>query len=423
MKPMKHSPTRSLPFVSLGLACLALSSPATGQQFEAQQLLPPWGKDCVGCLAGNRIEIAGDWAFVGAWTKGVLIYRRTSSGWVFHQVIRAVPGSGFPTSISAEAGTLVVGAFVAKSPSGVKVGKAHVYELREREWVQTQELQPPSLQEFDIFGTSLSLFGDTLAVGVPGVGVTLPGGQVIANVGAVYVYRRASPGKPWELEERLLSPAAFIPGGNLTVFTMGISVGLAQDVLAAGAPGDLGAVFLFERDSSGWHRTQVLQDPTQDQGDRFGEALAISGTTLVVGESAKDHAGRAFVFEKDAQVPGEWGLVQELRASDGFFTLGMNDDFGATLDIEGDHIVVGANNGNYNGDFSGTVYLFRRQASGGWPKFETRRLVNSVPGQKEGLGDSIAIDGAYVLSGATQTKVKKKVKGSAYVFELELGSG
>ena len=34
----------------------------------------------------------------------------------------------------------------------------------------------------------------------------------------------------------------------------------------------------------------------------------------------------------------------------------------------------------------------------------------------------IAIDGAYVLSGATQTKIKKKVTGSAYVFELELGS-
>ena len=110
------------------------------------------------------------------------------------------------------------------------------------------------------------------------------------------------------------------------------------------------------------------------------------------------------------------------RLLDRFLLDGDNDAFGENLDIEVDNIVIAADNGNYNGDHTGTVYLFRRNASGGWPITETRRLVDSVPGQEVSLGDSIAIDGSYIFVGATQTKVKKTFVGSAYVFELELGS-
>lgn len=419
---MKQFSMRSFTFISLALVGLIHSSaPAAGQQFEAQQLLPSFGKDCVGCKSGSTVEVSGDWAFVGVWTKGLLVYHRTPAGWVFHQLIRAVPGSAYPASISAAGSTLVVGAWWSESPSGVKVGKAHVYELIGDMWMQTQELQPPNLQENDVFGASLSLFGNVLAVGAPAVEVTLASGEVIEEAGAVFIYQRTSPGEPWELEDRLLSPAAFQVGGVWGVSAMGISVAVGEDVVAAGAPNHVGAVFVFERDSNGWHRTQMLQDPTQDQSDRFGEALAMSGNTLVIGESSKAHAGRAFVFEKDTQASGKWGLTQELRASDGWFAASDNDEFGFSLDIEGDHIVIGAHNGNFHGVGAGTAYLFCRDASGGWPVTETQRLVRSVVGGSESLGFSIAFDGTTIMVGAPGTRSGDLRPGSAFVFELELG--
>jgi len=72
--------------------------------------------------------------------------------------------------------------------------------------------------------------------------------------------------------------------------------------------------------------------------DYFGGSVAISGTTAVVGaEGHASDAGRAYVFTKTA---ASWKQVAELKGSDTV----ADDDFGNSVAISGTTAVVGAPN-------------------------------------------------------------------------------
>ena len=74
-------------------------------------------------------------------------------------------------------------------------------------------------------------------------------------------------------------------------------------------------------------------------GDSFGQAVAISGDTAVVGAIKNDagspDAGAAYVFVRSGTT---WTQQQKLTAADG----GGGDFFGTTVAISGDTAVIGA---------------------------------------------------------------------------------
>ena len=96
--------------------------------------------------------------------------------------------------------------------------------------------------------------------------------------------------------------------------------------------------------------------------DSLGGSIAIDGNTVVVGAPAANIAanqtqGAAYVFVRTA---GAWTQQQKLTSSDG----AAGDNFGWSVAVSGDTIVVGALNANVgNNDREGTAYVFVR--SGG----------------------------------------------------------
>ena len=83
--------------------------------------------------------------------------------------------------------------------------------------------------------------------------------------------------------------------------------------------------------------------------DGFGDALALSGSILVIGGFAHaSSSGRAYVFAKTA---AGWQQRAELK---GFDTV-ANDEFGYGVDVSGDTVVVGA---PYHAAHAGSAYLF-----------------------------------------------------------------
>ncbi|MCP3971141.1 MAG: hypothetical protein GY717_12650, partial [Rhodobacteraceae bacterium] len=100
-------------------------------------------------------------------------------------------------------------------------------------------------------------------------------------------------------------------------------------------------------------------------GDYFGRSVAISGDTLVVGAPYNDDpsdSGSAYVFARNSDGAGgvsadTWGQVSKLTASDA----DIGDQFGFSVAISGDTLVVGARFGDSDTpavDDSGSAYVF-----------------------------------------------------------------
>ncbi len=161
-------------------------------------------------------------------------------------------------------------------------------------------------------------------------------------------------------------------------------------------------------------------------GDRFGEAVAIDGDTVVVGAFADDVGsnsaqGSAYVFVRP--VRGWSGLRQEsakLTGSDS----AAGDIFGNSVAVDGSTVVVGArfdDVGNNSGQ--GSIYVFVRPA-GGWAGLlqESAKLVASDGAAGDSLGDSIAISRDTVVARAPGDDIGANPdQGSAYVFVKPAG--
>jgi hypothetical protein len=115
--------------------------------------------------------------------------------------------------------------------------------------------------------------------------------------------------------------------------------------------------------------------------DDFGFSVAISGETVVVGAHGDvDVAqGSAYVFVRSG---GVWSQQQKLEASDA----AAEDDFGFSVAISGETVVVGApSDDGAAGSDQGSAYVFvpALNFSGFFPPIDNPPAVNvvNVPGQ------------------------------------------
>ena len=158
--------------------------------------------------------------------------------------------------------------------------------------------------------------------------------------------------------------------------------------------------------------------------DYFGEFVAVSGDTAVVGapfddicETNDQDQGSAYIFVRTGTV---WIEAAKLTASDG----AMDDRFGSSVSISGDTVVVGAVlDGDDPVSASGSAYVFVEPV-GGWTGnlTETAKLTASNPALGDSLGDSVSISGDTVVAGASGDDDNGMNSGAAYVF-VEPGGG
>jgi len=152
--------------------------------------------------------------------------------------------------------------------------------------------------------------------------------------------------------------------------------------------------------------------------DRFGEAVAISGDTVVVGAPLEDSAavgvngnqadnsapgaGAAYVFVRTGTT---WSQQAYLKASN----TDPNDNFGSAVAVSGDTLVVGAwaeksaadtvNGNQANNDFfnAGAAYVFVRNGTT-WSQQSYLKAVNCWSGDL--FGWSVAVSGDILVVGA-----------------------
>ncbi len=271
----------------------------------------------------------------------------------------------------------------------------------------------------DAFGTGVAISGDIVVVGSP------KRDSNGTDSGMLYLFEKSSAGWSDMTETAVLGASDSLAGDYL-----GYSVAIDGDVVVAGAYGDdtngsdAGAVYIYEKPSSGWedmNETVKLTAPDAATGDNFGKSVAISGDSAVIGSHSDDNtylnAGAAYLFKKN---PAGWASgseVSKFTASDA----AAHDAFGNSVAIDGNTVVVGAYNNDDAGTNSGSVYLFQKPLSGWTDSTETAKLTASDAMSGDFFGNSVAIANDAVLVGAHQRDSNVgSNSGAVYFFKKPL---
>ncbi|MBI4716274.1 MAG: hypothetical protein HY763_00555, partial [Planctomycetes bacterium] len=217
------------------------------------------------------------------------VFRYDGATWVQEaKLLAADAGSGdlFGIAVAIDGDWAMVAAIGDRIPTVVAgpVGSVYVFHRQGAAWVQTQRLNASDAAASRLFGSSLSLLGDTAAVG-----------DRSASGHYAYVFRRH--GMTW-IEEAKVRGSDTTAGNAGDRF--GVSVALAPNLLAVGADRDddlgvsgSGTVFIFEYQAGRWLETRKLHAPGAAINDRFGVAIAAAGGSLFVGAPLVDLSGFA----------------------------------------------------------------------------------------------------------------------------------
>ena len=239
----------------------------------------------------------------------------------------------------------------------------------------------------DAVGVSVSVSGAIAVVGAPGYG---------KDAGRVYVFTKTSGG--WAQTAEL--KGSDVAGGDFFGYAVAIS-GSAGVVGAPGYAKNAGRVYVFDKTPAGWKQVAELKGSDTVASDYLGDAVALSGTTAVVGaDGHAKNSGRAYVFEKSS---GGWSETAELKGSD----IVAQDGFGYAVGVSGTLAVVGAPDHEKN---AGRAYIFSKAASS-WA--QTAELKGSDTVGDNGFGVAVGISGQTAIVGAPGFS---KAAGRSYLF-------
>ena len=186
----------------------------------------------------------------------------------------------------------------------------------------------------DAFASSMHLHGDRLAVGAAGVA---------QEAGAVSLYQLTlSAG----LDEVQTVSASDGQPGDRCGETVGRGEGSnGERLLAVGAPTadgagpDTGAVYLFEEVSGSFVERAKLFHSDLQADDRFGNSIVLHGDSVIVGCPGDDDLGvDSGTVQVFAPLNGAYVRPAKFEGS----STAARYDFGRSLAIAGDRLVVGA---------------------------------------------------------------------------------
>lgn len=346
---------------------------------------------------------------------GMPVASATAPAYVHRQTLPALAdlqtGATLGYSSAMDGNRIVLGA-PSDDTGATDAGVVRVFDATTG--TQTLLLTDPDPEGTDQFGQVLLLSGNRLVVSSR----RDPIGNLAA--GSVYVYdlAGATPATPV-----LSIPSPVV--SDLELF--GTSLSLSGNRLAVGAPNndtgaaDSGRVYVF--DLAGATPTVpvfTINNPTPAASDQFGGSLSLDGDKLLVGASADDtsttDAGMAYVFDLAGATPGT--PVHTLNNPDAQ----TNDYFGTAVQIAGSRVVVGAN-GNMLGGFVGAGSAYVYDLNSGTPTVPVHTLDSPTPGTNENFGSSLALSGDRLVVGSPKNMVNfVSSTGSAFIYDLASGT-
>ena len=406
-------------------------------------------------IGGNQADVSAPLA--GA----VYVFRRAAGTWKQEAYLKPSnnrAGAAFGVSVALQGDTLAVGALYESSngsgPANTgapNAGAVYVFKRTGTTWAQQAYLKASNARAGAEFGTSVSLSGETLAVGAEsesssatGVGGNQADASA-AGAGAAYVFTRS--GAIWTQQAYLKasnSRAAALFGNGISLSGDTLAVGsLHESSNARGVGGDqsdtsvpgAGAAYVFTRTGTVWLQQAYVKASntlgSENLTGGFGIGISVSGDTLAVSQfiepskakgvngdqadTTAPNSGAAYVFTRTGTV---WSQQAYLKASN-TRSLAL---FGCSIALSGDDLVVGSQNESSNatsviGDQNdtsaknaGAAYAFKR-AGGVWSQ---RTYLKASNARADALfGYSVAVSGgAFAVGSVFESSASKGIDGN-----------
>ena len=362
---------------------------------------------------GYSVAISGDYALVGVPHAQVgsnpnqgaaYIFLRQGITWIQQAELSASDGVAygpFGTTVALSGNTALVG----EPDYEDNLGRVLVFVKPASGWAtrtETAILTASDAASGDVFGQSVAISGDSAVIGAPDH-------KVGSNVNQGEAYLFVKPVSGWISTTQTATLTA-LDGLSGDIFGQSVAISGDSVVIGAGNHNSAeGEAYVFVKPDDGWGGAQyeTASLTPSDGGGSFGQSVAISGDTAVIGAGGHNsNQGEAYVFVK----PGSgWASGTEnaiLTASDGL----SGDSFGQSVAISGDSAVIGAPSHN---SYQGEAYVFVKPASGWATGTETTRLTASDGAANDYFGHSVATSGDTAFIGAMGNE---NVAGAAYVY-------
>lgn len=321
-------------------------------------------------------------------------------------------GDQFGFSVSIDADYCIVGAWGDDNATGA----AYIFKRSDipddPNWYQQTKFAASDAQSDDRFGTSVSIYENYCVVGAHG------DDDYGSFSGAAYIFKKSDlPSDPNWYQQTKIFPSDAAEGDYF-----GYSTSLNDQYCIVGSSGDddygsrSGSAYIFRKipDTENWSQLAKLTAADAAEYDYFGTHVAISGNLVIVGAHGDDdngiNSGSAYIFAPNDFDPNIWQQQAKLIASDG----DVNDFFGDAIDISLNFAVVGAKYDDDMASASGSVYIFKRLGET-WN--EITKLTASDGSVNDLFGHSVSISGNHIIVGAHRSDDKGIDSGSAYVFE------
>lgn len=353
-------------------------------------------------LFGYSVAISGNTAIVGSVGNDVggkidqgsaYIFVHSGNQWIQQAKLIADDGAAhdnFGRTVAIDGDTAIVGT-TGDVGTNDNQGKAYVFVRAGTSWTQQAMLTADDGAAQDFFGTSVAISGDKAVIGA-----TFDDVGANADQGSAYVFVRSE--SRWSQQIKLTADngAAFDNLGNCVAIS-GDTVIVGAYFADVGGNANQGSAYIFALNDDRWIQEAQFTANTS----LFGNSVAIDGDTAVVGVFGDDiganpNQGSAYVYARSGS---GWTQQAFLTAADGT----ANANFGKSVGVSGDTIVIGANSDDVGANANqGSAYIFNR-ANSVWT--ERKKLINNDGAAIDNFGISAAINGNKVVIGSFSTDI------------------
>ncbi len=357
---------------------------------------------------GFSVDITDNLALLGAPGKGnergqACLYQRIDSNWELLTCIdptfdEADDIRQFGQTVSLSDQYLIIGATLQKLGNN---GIAFVFQHDGSSYIQQSVLRSNVSYNNDNFAHSVSLSGTYLAIGSPGIAAS--------HEGNVNLYKKTSSG--W-VEDIVITPDSPYKSSRF-----GSSVMMSGEYLIIGddrhGKGHQGSAYIYRRLDNIWGLQANLKGGEFTKNADFAKSVAISNDYAVVGARSENSStnkshkkiGAAYVYKRTGKL---WNHQVQLKASD----MGKGDNFGTSVAIVGDYILVGSENDSAS---SGSSYLFRN-LNDNWQEVSKLEADDASP--QDNFGNSVAISNGYIAIGAFNKNKTTSSIGVGYIYDI-----
>ena len=250
-------------------------------------------------ISGNTIVVTDQGNIGSGLGASVDVFVKVNGVWTLSTQLSVADDPNFlPSSIAFDGRTLVVGSDISDASSAFSAGAVYVFQFNEGQWSAPVTLTAADATSFGTFGYNVSLSGNLIVVGAAfGPGTT-------AQSGAAYVFTRDEEG--WSQKAKLIASDGLDFdnfGVSVSVSGQTALVGAQNHTPSVSGAFGAGATYVFRPNDEGiWQQIVELSASDAISGGTFGSAVAMLNNTLLVGASAQHPpvegypGGEAYVY-------------------------------------------------------------------------------------------------------------------------------